>query len=83
MVWCDDPAPDEHCDPSEAVKYARADYLSDARALAIDNARLRERVAELEHTLEAAAMDYHMASGGDHLFYVAEALDSSNAGGER
>lgn len=25
MVWCDDPAPDEHCDPAEAVKYVRAD----------------------------------------------------------
>lgn len=25
MVWCDDPAPDEYCDPAEAVKYVRAD----------------------------------------------------------
>lgn len=25
LVWCDDPAPDEHCDPAEAVKYVRAD----------------------------------------------------------
>lgn len=27
LVWCDDPAPDEHCDPSQAVKYVRADRL--------------------------------------------------------
>ena len=25
MVWCEDPAPDEYCDPTEAVKYIRAD----------------------------------------------------------
>jgi len=67
-----------HLSPASAGKlFQRACALED------EAEQLRERVAELEHTLEAAAMDYHMASGGDHLFYVAEALDSSNAGGDR
>ncbi|MDP4546532.1 hypothetical protein [Marinobacter sp. MDS2] len=38
LVWSDDPAPDEHCDPAEAVKYVRADVLEQAQA----------KVAELE-----------------------------------
>lgn len=36
--WCDDPAPDEHCDPTEAVGYTRNDVVE----------QLRARVAELE-----------------------------------
>jgi len=29
MVWCDDPAPSYACDPTEAVKYIRADKHHD------------------------------------------------------
>ena len=27
--WCEDPAPDEHCDPAEAVEYVRADSIKE------------------------------------------------------
>jgi len=42
--------------------------------------RLQARIAELEVALEAAALDYHLASGGDHLFYAIAALEVEKAG---
>jgi hypothetical protein len=24
--WCEDPAPDEHCDPADAVEYVRKEH---------------------------------------------------------
>lgn len=49
-VWCDDHAPDEYCDPADAVRYVRADALGQAQA----------RVAELER--DAARYQYIRAN---------------------
>lgn len=63
IVWCDDPAPDEHCDPAEAVKYVRADVLEQAEAKI---ALLDERFHELEQ-------------GGGTLQPLREAFTSNGA----
>jgi len=49
LVWCDDPAPDSYSDPSEAVKYVRADHIPDAGKVITDNSKVNaELIAENE-----------------------------------
>ena len=55
MVWCDDPAPSYADDPDEAVKYVRADHISDSGEVVTDNSRvtaeLTEEIGHLEDSL--------------------------------
>ena len=55
LVWCDDPAPDSYSDPDEAVKYVRADHISDSGEVVTDNSRvtaeLTEEIELLQDTL--------------------------------
>jgi len=55
MVWCESSAPSDHCDPYEAVKYVRADHISDSGEVVTDNSRvtaeLTEEIELLQDTL--------------------------------
>ena len=74
MVWCDDPAPDEHCDPAEAVKYVRADTLPVVTdngkvnvGLIAENERLQARVAELYDLIKYAQVESGVCMCGDNI----------------
>ena len=63
MVWCDDPAPDSCCDPDEAVKYVRADHISDAGEVVTDNSRVTaELTEEIEHLQDSLIRQGKMLS---------------------
>lgn len=68
LVWCDDPEPDEHCDPEESVKYVRADVAE------------LERLRELANRIRDIAVEAP-ASNNMQLIYRLACKQAERAGG--
>lgn len=55
LVWCEDPAPDEHCDPAEAVEYVRVDSVAHLKVDAL--VRQRNWAYKLNHHFYAKMVE--------------------------
>ena len=63
MVWCDDPAPDEHCDVRDAIGYVREDMhktILNTQSKSFNKVieKLQMRVVELEAQPMTVGVDF-------------------------